>query len=109
MKFLKPAIATGVMLGVGFGTDNVTYGLIAGILMLLALLLVRRRTPEVTSAPSEDMAIHEADPEPAATLEPWLGVVTDGNDSLPPVPNMGQKGKRYRGPDYFFSSGGKVP
>lgn len=29
------------------------------------------------------------------------GYISDGNDTLPPVPNMGRKGRPYQGPRFF--------
>lgn len=37
----------------------------------------------------------------AERSEEWLGAIEDGDDVLPPFPNMGQRGQAYKGPTYF--------
>ena len=84
---------------------------------LAAWVYRRRAAMDVTSAPlptfipSSSPTFSPSDlPRNVAVAEKvveHLGPIQDGDDVIPPFPNMGQHGKRYGGPDYFGFGVGK--
>lgn len=104
LKFVGPLVVGVAVMTTGYLSGSIPYALIAGfvatgIVAIGGYIARRRAASEATSA---DLPVFipghlprfEADRE-------QLGSVIDGDEIIPPTPNMGQKGHPYRGPRYF--------
>lgn len=103
LKFVAPLVVGVTVITTGYLSGSIPYALIAGfvatgIVAIGGYIARRRAASEATSEPLPDFI-------PANLLPRFpyqhLGPVIDEDEVLPPVPNMGQRGKPYRGPRYF--------